>query len=213
MKFPDVFTPDQERLVTALKARDLEERKAGSTDPLRIKAVSATVAHYLYMQVLRGPARHIAEFGTSAGYSTIHLAHAARRCGGRVYTLDREPKKTALACENIHLCGLADYVDFSTGDIADFIAQLPTAIDFAFFDFGVPSFAGHWHSIKEKMAANAFLFVDGWEQIERWNSEPEWSDFKGQLEADSDFITMLLPLEKGQKRRTSRPCAHLETNG
>ncbi|MFT5086516.1 MAG: hypothetical protein ACI8PG_000865 [Planctomycetota bacterium] len=47
------------------------------------------------------------------------------------------------------------------------------------------------------MATNAFLFVDGWGQIERWNSEPEWSDFKGQLEADSDFITMLLPLEKG----------------
>ncbi len=197
MKFPDVFTTEQNDTIAALKTRDLAEREAGSTDPLRLKAITPSVAHYLYMQILRGPASHIVEFGTSAGYSTIHLAHAAQRSGGRVYTLDREPQKTTWARENIRRCGLEEQVDFFTGNIADFIAQLPPKIDFVFFDFGVPSFAQYWPSIREKMVSQAFLFVDGWDQIERWNSEPEWREFKEVLETDGDFVTALLPLEKG----------------
>jgi len=149
------------------------------------------------MQVLRGPARHIVEFGTSAGYSTIHLAHAAQHNGGCVYTLDREEQKTIWARENLRRCDLEEQVEFFTGDIADFIVQLPPKIDFAFFDFGVPSFAHHWPSIRERLVPQAFLFVDGWDQIERWNSESEWREFKEMLEADSDFVTALLPLEKG----------------
>lgn len=197
MRFPDLFNVEQTSVLTELKERDLAERKASSSDPLRLKAVSLSVAQYLYMQVLRGPARHIVEFGTSAGYSTIHLAHAAQRSGGRIYTLDREPQKTAWARENIRRSNLEDQVEFYTGDIADFIAQLPREIDFVFFDFGVPSFAPYWPSIREKMTAQAFLFVDGWEQIERWDSESEWREFKETLEADGDFVTALLPMEKG----------------
>jgi len=197
VKFPDLFAPEQAQLLAEIKARDLSERQAGSTDPLRLKALTPAVAQYLYMQLLRGPAHRIAEFGTSAGYSTIHLAHAAQRSGGRVYTLDREKQKTAWARENIRACSLEHQVEFFTGEIEDFIAQLPDDLDFVLFDFGVPHFAPHWPAIREKMALQASLFVDGAERIERWHSDPEMRAFKEQLERDPDFVCTLLALEKG----------------
>ena len=47
MHIEDLFTPTQQALVADLHRRDQQERQAGSTDPLRLKAVSPEVAHYL----------------------------------------------------------------------------------------------------------------------------------------------------------------------
>ena len=41
---------------------------------------------FLYMQALASGARNIVEFGTSYGISTLYLAAAAKRNGGRVIT-------------------------------------------------------------------------------------------------------------------------------
>ena len=40
MQIEDLFTPAQQALVASLHRRDQEERQAGSTDPLRLRAVS-----------------------------------------------------------------------------------------------------------------------------------------------------------------------------
>ena len=40
MHIEDLFTPAQQALVASLHRRDQQERQAGSTDPLRLKAVS-----------------------------------------------------------------------------------------------------------------------------------------------------------------------------
>ena len=41
------------------------------------------------------------------------------------------------------------------------------------------------------------IFVDGWENLERWESEPEWKAFKETMESDPEFMTFMLPMEKG----------------
>lgn len=197
MKPADLFTPQQNCIVDQLKEQDLAERRADSTDPLRLKAVSPGVAQFLQMMILHGQARIVAEFGTSAGYSTIHLAEAVRRTGGCVHTLDREPKKTAWARENLMACGLIDFVQFFTGACADFVANLPGDLDLVFFDFGVPSFRPYWPQIRAKTKPGTMIFVDGWEKLERWESEPEWKAFKDTMESDPEYMTCLLPLEKG----------------
>lgn len=196
MKYADLFTPEQQRVLAEIKDRDLAQREAGSTNPLRLKAVSPTVAHFLYAQIRRGNARTIAEFGTSAGYSTIHLAAAAKHTDGKVYTLDREPQKTAWARENLTTCDLDHRVECFTGTIDDYIAWLPDALDFLFFDFGVHSFASYWPAIRKKTVPGTLLFVDGFTTLKEWDSEPEWMAFLETMQADPDFTTSLLPLEK-----------------
>ena len=164
MQIEDLFTPAQQALVAGLHRRDQQERQAGSTDPLRLRAVSPQVAHYLCLTAIQQQARTLVEFGTSHGYSTLHLAAAAQRTGGRVFSLDRVPEKTAAARANLRQVGLDHLVECYTGEGDAFIAALPKRVDFVFVDFGLPAFAPMFTMLESRLVVGAFLFVDGWFQ-------------------------------------------------
>ena len=196
MHIEDLFTPTQQALVADLHRRDQQERQAGSTDPLRLKAVSPEVAHYLCLTAVHQQARTLVEFGTSHGYSTLHLAAAAQRIGGRVYSLDRMPEKTKAAQANLRQAGLDHLVECYTGEGADFIAALPERVDFVFVDFGLPAFAPMFTMLESRLVRGAFLFVDGWSKVEQWDQNPEWAAFRSRLDETADYLTYILPLEK-----------------
>ena len=141
MKFPTIFTAQQIRILTELEERDRQERQARSTAPMRVQAVSRTVAQFLHTTILSTQSRTIVEFGTSAGYSTMHLATAARRTGGRVFSVDNVPGKTAWARQNLHAAGLDDIVELSTADGVPFAERTPAPIDFVLVDYGLPAFS------------------------------------------------------------------------
>ena len=196
MQIEDLFTTAQQALVASLHRRDQQEREAGSTDPLRLRAVSPQVAHYLCLTAIHQRARTLVEFGTSHGYSTLHLAAAAQRTGGRVFSLDRVPEKTAAARANLRQAGLDHLVECYTGEGDAFIAALPERVDFVFVDFGLPAFAPMFTMLESRLVAGAFLFVDGWSKIEQWDQNPDWAAFRSRLDETADWLTYILSLEK-----------------
>ena len=196
MQIEDLFTPEQQALVADLHQRDQQERQAGSTDPLRLRAVSPQVAHYLCLAAIHQQAQTLVEFGTSHGYSTLHLAAAAQRTGGRVFSLDRVPEKTAAAQANLRQAGLDHLVECYTGEGDAFIAALPERVDFVLVDFGLPAFAPMFTMLESRLVAGAFLFVDGWSKVEQWDQNPDWAAFRSRLDERADYLTYILPLEK-----------------
>jgi len=68
-------------------------------------------------------ARSILEIGTLGGYSTICLARALPP-GGRLVTLELEPRHAAVARENLARAGLGGVVELRLGPAADTLAQL-----------------------------------------------------------------------------------------
>jgi predicted O-methyltransferase YrrM len=79
--------------------------------------VSAEFGHFLYICARARRARHIVEFGTSFGISTIHLATAIRDGGGgRLVTTELESTKAARAQQNLSAAGLDEVVDIRVGD-------------------------------------------------------------------------------------------------
>lgn len=80
-----------------LRQRDSRERREGNREALSLEALAPGVAQPLYLLILKKGAKTIVEFGTSHWYSTIHLAAAADRTGGHVYTVNSMPEKTARA--------------------------------------------------------------------------------------------------------------------
>ena len=196
MQIEDLFMPEQQALVAGLHRRDQWERQAGSTDPLRLRAVSPQVAHYLCLTAIHQQARTLVEFGTSHGYSTLHLAAAAQRTGGRVFSLDRVPEKTAAAQANLRQAGLDHLVECYTGEGDAFIATLPAHVDFVFVDFGLPAFAPMFAMLESRLVRGALLFVDGWSKVEQWDQNPDWAAFRSRLDATADYLTYILPLEK-----------------
>jgi predicted O-methyltransferase YrrM len=196
--FPSLFSPAQRQLLDELKARDLRERQAGSVDPMRMKALRQGVAEFLGMMVLQTRAQRVAEFGTSAGYSTIHLAAAAKHLGGRVYTVDKVPEKTAWARRNLEAAGLGEVVEFSTGEGVELAVALPSSIDLVLVDYGIPAFLPALDRVKAKLRPGGLMFVDGWgaEEEGRWETDPDYRGFKENLEADSGFVAWRMVLEE-----------------
>ena len=196
MHIEALFTPTQQALVAGLHRRDQQERQAGSMDPLRLRAVSPQVAHYLCLTAIHQQTQTLVEFGTSHGYSTLHLAAAAQRTGGRVYSLDRMPEKTKVVQANLRQAGLDHLVECYTGEGVDFIAALPERVDFVFVDFGLPAFAPMFTMLESRLVRGVFFFVDGWSKVEQWDQNPEWAAFRSRLDETADYLTYILPLEK-----------------
>jgi predicted O-methyltransferase YrrM len=86
--------------------------------------------------------RSILEVGTLAGYSTIWLARALQP-GGRLITLEVDPKHAAVARSNIERAGLADAVEVRLGSAHTTLPQLieeqAGPFDLIFIDADKPS--------------------------------------------------------------------------
>ncbi len=68
-------------------------------------------------------ARRVLELGTLAGYSTIWLARAVGP-GGRVTTVELDPRHAEVARENLDHAGVADRVDVEVGPATDVLTRL-----------------------------------------------------------------------------------------
>lgn len=78
-------------------------------------------------------ARAILEIGTLGGYSTIWLARALP-AGGRLISLEYEPRHAEVARRNLARAGLADRVQVKVGAAAETLPTLQGPFDFVFVD-------------------------------------------------------------------------------
>jgi caffeoyl-CoA O-methyltransferase len=74
------------------------------------------------------------EIGTSTGHSTIWLAWAMSKTGGKVITIELSEKRHKEALQNIREAGLSDYVDARLGNAHDIAKELKGPFDFVFSD-------------------------------------------------------------------------------
>jgi predicted O-methyltransferase YrrM len=103
----------------ALKAAR-DSANAAGMPPIEVSAQHGRLLSLLATAIR---ATYVLEIGTLAGYSTINLARGVRP-GGRVVTLEYEPKHAEVARENLKRAGVADRVDVIVGAALDTLPQL-----------------------------------------------------------------------------------------
>jgi predicted O-methyltransferase YrrM len=102
--------------------------------------VSREQGEFLYLTARALSARHVVEFGTSFGISTLYLASAVaddRRTaggGGVVIGTEIEPSKHAVATRNLSEAGLSDVAEVRLGDALETLQEVPEPIDLVFLD-------------------------------------------------------------------------------
>lgn len=100
-------------------------------------AVTPSQGKLLYLLARIQGARRILEIGTLGGYSTIWLARALPE-GGRLVTIEAEPKHAEVASANIARAGLSNVVDLRVGLALDVLPQIAgaggEAFDLTFID-------------------------------------------------------------------------------
>ncbi|WP_437759334.1 O-methyltransferase [Sorangium sp. So ce1389] len=130
----DLLVPSDAALDAALGAS-----AAADLPPINVAPNQGKLLHLLAR--IQG-ARSILEIGTLGGYSTIWLARALP-AGGRLVTLELDPKHAEVARANIARAGLADVVELRLGRALDTLPALAAEgrgpFDFIFIDADKPS--------------------------------------------------------------------------
>jgi len=96
-------------------------------------AVSPNQGKLLMMMAQMMGARRILEIGTLGGYSTIWLAQGLAQ-GGRLITLEADPRHAEVARSNIARAGMAEIVEVRTGKAIDSLPLLEGPFDLIFLD-------------------------------------------------------------------------------
>lgn len=116
-----------DRHVTALLVGDdpaleaaLEANAAAGLPPIDVSPAQGKLLHLL---ARAAGARSVLEIGTLGGYSTIWLGRALPP-GGRLVTLEAEPRFAAVARGNVERAGLDGVVDLRVGRALETLPQL-----------------------------------------------------------------------------------------
>lgn len=129
-----LFAPPDEALDGALRAIAAAGMPAISVSP--------TQGKLLQILARAAGARSILEIGTLGGYSTIWLARALPE-GGRLISLELDPKHAEVARASIARAGLGDRAEVRVGPAIETLPQLAgasfTPFDLVFIDADKPS--------------------------------------------------------------------------
>lgn len=132
--FNELLVPSDPVLEAALEACAAAGLPAHQVSPLQ--------GQMLALLARTQKARTILEIGTLGGYSTIWLARALP-VGGRLITLEAEPRHAAVAQANIARAGLAEVVEVRLGQALDLLPQLAAEgrgpFDLIFIDADKPN--------------------------------------------------------------------------
>jgi predicted O-methyltransferase YrrM len=108
-------------------------------------------------------ARNVLEIGTLGGYSTIWLARALPD-GGRVISLEADPRHVGVARDNIARAGLDDRVEVRLGMALDLLPGLAAAggppFDFVFIDADKPNNAAYFDWALRLSRTGSIIVVD-----------------------------------------------------
>jgi predicted O-methyltransferase YrrM len=116
-----------------LEAIDLRDRTDGTPHSKRLRQIPHEVGKFIALLAASSPAGPIIEIGTSAGYSTLWLALAARATARKVTTFEVDAGKVDLARSTFASAGVADLIDLVHGDALTHLSHY-NGIGFCFLD-------------------------------------------------------------------------------
>ncbi len=134
----DLFVASDDALVTTL-----ETSAAAGLPSISVTPAQGKLLHLLARSV---GARKILELGTLGGYSTIWLGRALP-AGGKLVTLESQPKHAEVARANIARAGLSGVVELSLGPALDTLPKLVAEgcgpFDLIFVDADKPNYPNY----------------------------------------------------------------------
>jgi predicted O-methyltransferase YrrM len=138
----------------------LEANEAAGLPPI---SVTPNLGKLLFILARLLGAKNILEFGTLGGYSTIWMARALPP-GGRLITLEAEPKHAEIARANLARAGVADVVDVRVGKALDLLpgvaADMRAPFDLIFIDADKPNNPEYFSRSLELTRAGSLIIVD-----------------------------------------------------
>ena len=134
----------------------LEANAAAGLPAIDVTPAQGKLLHLLARSI---GAQAILEVGTLGGYSTIWLGRALQ-AGGRLVTLERDPRHADVARANLARAGLDGVVDVLVGPALDTLPTLTGPFDLVFVDADKQSNAEYLALALERTRPGGVIVVD-----------------------------------------------------
>ncbi|MCS6860571.1 MAG: O-methyltransferase [Abditibacteriales bacterium] len=121
-------TPSERDAAVQKLLADLEATRS------RYANVPRKDGEFLNLLVKATQAKNVLEIGTSNGYSAIWICLGLEETGGKLTTIEINPRRVQEAKANLSKAGLAHRVTFLEGDAHKVVERLPGPFDFIFID-------------------------------------------------------------------------------
>jgi caffeoyl-CoA O-methyltransferase len=155
------------------RLEEYAERHSTAPDPLLAELAQETKETMSSPQMLTGPiegrflellvagtgARRVLEIGTFTGYSALSMA-AALPPGGRIDTLDIEPKHAEVAQRYFDRSPHGDKITLHLGPALDTIASLDGEFDFVFIDADKDNYDAYYEAVLPRLSQGGLIAID-----------------------------------------------------
>ena len=184
---------DRVRAVLArLEQEDAEERERGLPPAERGRAVARTTGQFLFALVAPQWDCEVLEIGGSRGYSTLWLAAGVRYLGGRVLSLESDPRKAEAWRANIAEAGLEEWADLIEGDAAETIPTIEDVFDVIFLDAEKDDYELHFQAARNKLEPGALVVADN-----VLSHEETLGAYSRARQSDPTLESVTVPLDRG----------------
>ncbi len=171
-------------------------------------AVSADVGRLLMLLTSLAGARVAIEVGTLAGYSGIWIARGLAP-GGRLITIEYEPKHANFARRQFERAGVSDRVDLRVGAALDVLPTLakelgPASVDVVFLDAVKTEYPAYWEIVRPMIRPGGLILADNvlgggswWIDNAGEPSRDAADRFNRLVAGDPHFEAVAVPLREG----------------
>lgn len=107
----------------------------------------------LYDIIIQNNYSSALEIGTSTGHSTIWIAWALSKTGGKLITIEIDPRRHEEAMRNLAAAGLTEFVDARLADAHQLVKELKGPFDFVFSDADKDWYLQYFKDVDPKLRA------------------------------------------------------------
>ena len=184
---------DRVRAVLArLEAEDRRERDENVARELRARQVAPTTGQFLFALVAPQTDCEVLEIGGSRGYSTIWLAAGVRHLGGRVLSVEHDPRKIDAWRRNVADAGLDSCADLIEGDAKEAVPGIDDVFDVVFLDAEKEDYEQLFQSARTKLEPGAVVVADN-----VLSHEQTLGAYSQARQADPTLESITVPLDRG----------------
>jgi caffeoyl-CoA O-methyltransferase len=175
-----------------LEREDAEERERGLPSTERSRAVTRTTGQFLFALVAPQWDCEVLEIGGSRGYSTLWLGAGVRYLGGRVLSLENDPRKIEAWRANIAEAGLEEWVDLVEGDAMETIPAINDVFDIVFLDSEKEDYEELFQRTREKLESGALVIADN-----VLSHQETLGAYSRARQSDPTLQSVTVPLDRG----------------
>jgi predicted O-methyltransferase YrrM len=180
------------RVLARLEEEDAGERAAGLPAAERSRAVEPTTGRFLFSLVAPQTDCEVLEIGGSRGYSTVWLAAGVRNFGGRVLSVEQDPRKIDAWRKNIAEAGLEDWADLVEGDAKEAVPAIDDVFDIVFLDAEKDDYEELFGLARTKLEPGALVVADN--VLSHAETLGAYSQAR---QADPTLLSVTVPLDRG----------------